>query len=299
MENRGFLLDALLTCPAETSAWLQTCTEDSCERVAADVASAITSLKLAQESGVRQCRASVRTAAKFVTASREGLRNVAAALDAIASLCASALASSHEIEAAKAALEEGRRGRTLASDLQQAAKPCWSAELDVDADADAGGPDFKQWADIVALDGRQFVCAVDNDRGKDTACATWARGQHSFIVRVNVMTVDLKKILAVLHLPPDAVTVGIHGDDTATWTCAQHPDGRGVIATYTAAPQAVEVELTVHVLRTAVFTQRLVMEWEGRIRIFCATCVGFIVPLVVCRHLASVQGPAVSNAGSG
>ena len=256
MANATFLLDALVAQPAETVAWLERCLHDSCDAVASDVASAITALKLARDSCARQTRALVRTAAKFVTASREGLRNVAAALDAIASLCGSALASSHGIEAA---LEEGRRGCHLVLELQQAANPCWSADSDMNVDADAGGLDFGQWVDIVALDGCQFACVVD--KGKDKDNFSWPRGRHSFTLHASATTPD-STLPAQFWLPPDAVAIHIHGDDTAacTWTCAQHPDGRGIVATYTADPQAAKVELTVHVLGTAVFTQRLVMD---------------------------------------
>ena len=259
MANATFLLDALVAQPAESAAWLERCLHDSCDAVATDFASVITALKLARDSCARQTRALVRTAAKFVTASREGLRNVAAALDAIASLCGSTPVG--DVEAAiAAALEEGRRARQLALDLQQAANPCWSADSDMNADADAGGLDFGQWVDIVALDGCQFACVVDKGKDKDKGL-TWPRGRHSFTLHANAMTPD-SALPAKFWLPPDAVAMNIHGDDTATctWTCAQHPDGRGIVATYTAASQAAEVQLTVHVFGTAVFTQRLVMD---------------------------------------
>ena len=170
------------------------------------------------------------------------------------------MASSHDIEAAvKAGLAEGRRARQLVLALQPVRCRSCSVELDVDVDVNGGGLDdhyFRQWVDIAALDGCQFACVVGNDKGKGV---TWPRGQHSFTLQANVMMPDSTQIVAALHLPPEAVKVVIHGDDTATWTCAQHPDGRSIIATYTAASQAAEVELTVHVLGTAVFTQRLVM----------------------------------------
>ena len=144
-------------------------------------------------------------------------------------------------------------------ELQQAANPCWSADSDMNVDADAGGLDFGQWVDIVALDGCQFACVVD--KGKDKDNFSWPRGRHSFTLHASAMTPD-SALPAKFWLPPDAVAIHIHGDDAAacTWTCAQHPDGRGIVATYTAASQAAEVQLTVHVFGTAVFTQRLVMD---------------------------------------
>ena len=261
MATATFLVDALVAQPAETAAWLEQSLHSSCDAVASDVASAITALKLARDLGIKQCRASALAQTKLGTAAVEGSRNVAAGLDAIASLCGSALTSSHEIKAAKAALEEGRRGRHLVLELQQAANPCWSADSDmnVDADADAGGLDFGQWVDVQILDGCQFACVLD--KGKDKDNFSWPRGRHSFTLHASATTPD-STLPAQFWLPPDAVAIHIHGDDaaTCTWTCAQHPDGRGIVATYTAASQAAEVELTVHVFGTAVFTQRLVMD---------------------------------------
>ena len=246
MASSPFLIDALVAQPAETAAWLERCLHDSCDAVACDVASAIAALKLARDLALKQCRASARSQAKLGAAAAEGCRNAAAALDAIASLCGSA-----SLEAAiTAALEEGRRGRTLHLNFQPV--HC-HRRLDVDVDADAGGLDFGQWVDIAALDGCQFVCAVNKDKNVP------ARGQRAFTVRVDVMAPD-STLVATLHLPPDAVAINIHGDDAATWTwtCT---DSRIVVA-YTAAPQAAEVAHTVHVyvLGTAVFTQRLVMD---------------------------------------
>ena len=235
---------------------LEKCFQDSCDAVATDVASAIAAVNLACDLGIKHCRALVHTAAKLATAAVEGFRNVAAGLDSIASLCASAMATTVDsIEASfAAALEEGRRARQLHLNFQAVNHRRWLAELDVDADA--GGLDFKQCVDVPSLDGCQFVCAVDKDKD-----LTWPRGQRAFTVRVDVMT-PYSALVAALHPPPDAVTVGIHGDDTATWTCAQRPDGCGIVVAYTAGLQAAEVELTVHVyvLGTAVFTHRLVME---------------------------------------
>ena len=125
--------------------------------------------------------------------------------DAVASDVASAITA---LKLARdLAIKHCAQGWFLA--LQAVSDHCWLAGLDV-VDADAGGLDFKRWVDTVALDGRQFVCAVDNDNG-----LTLPRGQHSFTARVNVITPD-STVLAVLHLPAGAVTVGIHGDDTAT-----------------------------------------------------------------------------------
>ena len=264
MANTTFLMDALVARPAETLTWLQACFDRSCERVAVDVACAIAAVNLARDSCVRQCRASARAQAKLATAAHEGFLNVAAGLDAIASLSASALASTLDgVEDAgkvKAAFAEGRRGLQLRVTFQAVKYRRWSVESDVDVDA--GGLDFKRWMDVPTLDGCQFVCAVDKDNDKDVpaACVSWPRGQRVFTVRVNVMT-PVSTLLAVLHLPPEAVTVGIHGDDTATWTFT----GSHIVVAYTAVSQAVEVELAVHVLGTTVFTQRLVMKWEGHI----------------------------------
>ena len=90
------------------------------------------------------------------------------------------------------------------------------------------------------------------------ARATWPLCQCAFTVHVNVTAVD-SALVAVLHPPPDAVTVTVHGDEAATWT---YTDSR-IVVTCTAASQAAEVDATVHVyvLGTAVFTQRLVMAW--------------------------------------
>ena len=138
MANATFLLDALVASPDKTLAWLEQCFQDSCERVATDVASAITALKLARELHVKQCRASARAQAKPATAAVEGFRNVAAGLDTIASLCASAMAA--PVDGVEAALEEGRRGRTLHLNFQAVYRRHWSVESDVNADA--GGLDF-------------------------------------------------------------------------------------------------------------------------------------------------------------
>ena len=256
MANTTFLLDALVVQPAETLAWLQVCCDHSCDAVASDVASAMTALNLTRDLGIKQCRTSARAQAKLATAALEGLRNVAAALDAIASLCASAMAASADsAEAAfAAALEEGRRARHLVLALQGVHCHGWSVESDVNADVGELGLHFQQWVDIAALAGCQLACVVDQDKDKGL---TWPRGQHSFTLHANVMTPDLTT-LPTFWLPHGAVTVDIHGDDRATWTCAQHQDGCGVVITYTAAWECAEVQLTVHALGAAMFTQRLV-----------------------------------------
>ena len=278
MANTTFLLDALVASPAETLAWLKVCCAHSCDLVATDVSSAVATVNLAHNLGIKQCRALAHTEAKAIAAARESCRNVAAGLDAIASLCASAM-SAQDVQGIKPALEEGRRGRQLVLALQPVKHRCWLAGLDADAGGRelklegisvgvGAGPDdavaldvyFKQWVDVPTLDGYQFVCVVD--KGKDPAC--WPRGQHSFTLHVNVMAVD-STLVAVLRLPPEAAAVAMHGDDTATWTCAQHPDGFGIEITYTAAAQAAEVEIAVYALGAAVFYRRLVSACEVRV----------------------------------
>ena len=54
--------------------------------------------------------------------------------------------------------------------------------------------------------------------------------------------------------------VSVDGDNTATWTCTQHPDECGVVVTYTADPEPEHVDITVHVLGAAVFNRRMVID---------------------------------------
>ena len=296
MATATFLLDALVASPTETLAWLEQCCADSCELVAMGVASVIVAMNVARESDITQCRALARAQTKLATATLEGLRNVAAGLDAIASLCASATASTpaNNVEAATAALAEGRRGRRLVLDLQADwdAMPnhCWST-LSL---TDVGALDvyFNQWVDVPTLDGCQFICVVCKDKYVHMPAECWPRGQRAFTLRVNVITVRSKEILAALRLRPDAVAVAVHGDDTATWTCAQCPDECGILVTYTAASQVAEVELTVHVLGTAVYKCRLV---SRECLMILSTFICVSGRAFICRHPASAQGPAVSN----
>ena len=102
MANATFPLDALVASPPESLAWLEQCFQDSCDAVASDIASAIAAVNLARDLAIKQCRTSARAHAKSVTATHEGLRNVAVALDAIASLCAST-----SVDDAEAAVKAG------------------------------------------------------------------------------------------------------------------------------------------------------------------------------------------------
>ena len=172
MENAGLLLDALVASPVRTLERLEQHCHHSCQVVGMDVSSAIGALRLARESGVRRCHTLVNTTAKFVAAVREGFRNAAAGLDAVASLCASAMAF-HDAGAAKAALAEARRERQLVSDLQAATdvrSHYWAVDVH---DAGVLEHHFKQCVDVPIFHDCQFVCEVD--KGK----VFLAAGTHS------------------------------------------------------------------------------------------------------------------------
>ena len=281
METTGFLLHALTTSPTETLERLEKCCADSCDAVATDTSCFIGAFKLAH----RQCGASVRTAAKSITALREGLRNVAAALDAMASLCASAMVSD-DVEAVKAALEEGRRGRQLLLNLQAANDAVYhhwvSAELDAGvevceiADVGASESHLRQWVDVATLNDCQLVCEVNTCKPNRAACLP--RGRHSFTLYASLRPKhwcwhgrsegsDESELFTIFPLPPDEVVVNFHGDDTATWSCTRHPDGCGVVVDYTASPEPDRVEITVHVLGSAFYNQRMVNSYWHLLRL--------------------------------
>ena len=292
----GFLREALVTSPVETSAWLQMCCANSCDVVATDVASAIAAVRLAREFSATQCRASARAQAKLATAAVEGLRNVVAGLDAVTSLCASAMASADNAKATNAGLEEARRACQLVLDLQSATDGLhhpWSvAGLDVDLHGQVGAAStlerveladagvllelhFKRWLDVLpSNDDCRFTCVVD--KGNVHAC--WPRGRHSFTLHANATVWSTfdglesaahSEFMAPFTLLAQHVQVSVDGDPTATCTLAQHSDECGVIATYTADPKPDQVEITVHVLGSAVCKRRLVIVVE------CAfACIG-------------------------
>ena len=259
MESTGFLLHSLITSPVETLEMLEMCCAESCDLVAMDVSSAIATVKLAHAAGVRQCGASVQTATKSIAAVREGFGNVAAALNAAASLCASAMAF-EDVEAVKAAVEEGRRGRQLLQNLQAVSHQHWVSEME-----DVGGLEthFKQLLDLPTLNDCELVCQVDKD--KPNRAARLPRGRHSFTLHINVMVCpersegcEEEQFVALFPLLPDDVVVNIRGDATATWACTQHPDEFGVVVDYTASPEPDSVEITAHVLESFVCNQTLV-----------------------------------------
>ena len=307
MEGAGLLLHALITSPAETLERLEKCCADACNLVATDASSFISAFKLAHEAGARQCGASVNKTAKFIAAVREGLRNVAAALDAIASLCVSAMAF-QDVEVVKAAVEEGRRGRQLLLSLQAANEAVyhhhWVSEM-----ANVGGLEhhLKQCVDVPTFGDCELVCEVD--KGKPNRATRLPRGRHSFTLHANVMrrpkhwrwperpevleVSDASEHLTVFPLLPDEVAVDIHGDATVMWTCTQHPDGCGVVVDYAASPEPASVEIVVQVLGSVVYNQSLV---NSLVHVLLNPCLVMLAyGFCTCRHRAGAQQPAFGN----